>query len=191
MYVSVPEPLSRSNVQDVFPAFHILDPESPPASLSSDPTGSLTSSSYIEGTWIPLDIARKNFDLSETTPTNHLNLSGEIKNRVRLQRLHGLSGAEAFDAWAAACASLDPAEAHETMNTVDEVFFLPCLTVYYNAHVPLAPFQIWRRFQRCFGVTRGLSYFEPCFRAYTRAIFEHCIAEGIAYVELRLVFWFE
>jgi hypothetical protein len=121
VHVVTPTALTLANVHDVFPEFRILHPESPPALVSTDPSASLTSPAYKPGEWIPLQVARRNFKLPPWT-SNDLNCN--VANKVMLQRLSGLEGAEAFDTWAAACATLDPAEAHETRNTVDEVRYL-------------------------------------------------------------------
>jgi len=121
IHVSAPEALAPANIHDVFPEFRILDPESPPGLLSTDPSASLTSSTYRPGEWILLQVARNNFKLA---PSSSNDSNGNIANKVMRQRLSGLEGAQAFDAWAGACAALDPAEAHETRNTVDEVCHL-------------------------------------------------------------------
>lgn len=121
VHVVTPVALTPANVHDDFPEFRILDPESPPELLSTDPSASLTSPTYKPSEWIPLQVARDNFKLPQWTSND---LNGDIANKVMLQRLSGLEGAAAFDTWAAACAALDPAEAHETRNSVDEVLYL-------------------------------------------------------------------
>lgn len=124
VYVSVSEALTASNIHDVFPDFHILDPDSPPpVSLSSEHSASLSNSSYVAGTWLPLESARKNFKLEKMISAKN----NGSKNKLMLQQLEGLEGGAAFDTWVAACARIDSADAHESMNTVDEVISV-CLS---------------------------------------------------------------
>ncbi|KAF6832572.1 adenosine deaminase family protein [Colletotrichum plurivorum] len=44
---------------------------------------------------------------------------------------------------------------------------------------------VWRKFERCFGVTNTLIHYETIFRAFMRRLMEKLLADGIYWVELR------
>lgn len=119
LHVSAPEPITPSNIHTVFPTFHILDPSAPPFLLASDSSASLTSPTYTPELWIPVQVARDNFKLAAGANINSTTAS--IPQKVMLNRLAGLEGPTAFDTWTTAWGTIDPAETHETINTVDAV----------------------------------------------------------------------
>jgi len=120
--VSASEPLTPLNTHTVFPTFLILDPTAPPASFSSDASSSLTSSTYVGGQWIPIKAARENFKLKiDESMIDQLKETRSIPRGVMSRRLEGLDAEKGFDTYVSAWARLDPAETHETQNTVDAV----------------------------------------------------------------------
>lgn len=90
MHVKVSTRLTASSLDSTMPTFRGLNP----LEYSSD--HSITSSTYVPGTWVQIKRARENF-------------------------ASDYGGPEAFDAWVIASITINPKEAYETHNTVKKV----------------------------------------------------------------------
>jgi len=91
IHVKVPTRLTRASLRSTLPRFLGLKP----SQYSDEP--SITSSSYVPGTWVHIRRARENF-------------SGE------------LGGPEAFDAWVVDSLTINPGTAYERHNTVKKIW---------------------------------------------------------------------
>ncbi len=101
IHVKVPTQLTKASLSSTLPTFRGLKP----SEYSDEP--SLTSSSYVPGTWVHIKRARENF-------------SSEY------------GGPEAFDAWVVGSLTINPREAYETHNTVAKVGTVSLLPSYFR-----------------------------------------------------------
>ncbi|KLO10537.1 adenosine deaminase-related growth [Schizopora paradoxa] len=91
LHIQVAAPLTKASLFSTLPAFRGLRP----SEYSDAP--SLTSSSYIPGTWVHIKRARDSFSTD-------------------------LGGPEGFDAWVIGALTINPREAYETHNTVAKIW---------------------------------------------------------------------
>ncbi|KAI0658804.1 Metallo-dependent hydrolase [Cubamyces menziesii] len=81
-----------------------------------------------------------------------------------------MDGPEGFDRWVIDALMINPSEAYGTHNTTAK---------------------IWEKFQSTFTVSDGLIRFVPVWTQYVKEFLHSSIADGISYVEPRIMFWFK
>ncbi|KAI0332618.1 Metallo-dependent hydrolase [Cubamyces sp. BRFM 1775] len=81
-----------------------------------------------------------------------------------------MGGPEGFDRWVIDALMINPSEAYGTHNTTAK---------------------IWEKFQSTFTVSDGLIRFVPVWTQYVKEFLLSSIADGISYVEPRIMFWFK
>ncbi|RPD64539.1 Metallo-dependent hydrolase [Lentinus tigrinus ALCF2SS1-7] len=93
-------------------------------------------------------------------------------NNARRNFSDALGGPEGFDRWVIGALMIEPAEAYGTHNSTAK-----------------ASLRIWEKFGSTFMVSDGLIRFVPIWTEYVREFLLSSIADGISYVEPRILFW--
>ncbi|KAI0086133.1 Metallo-dependent hydrolase [Irpex rosettiformis] len=155
IHVRTPKVLTANSIGSIQPEFRAL------RRSEWDSASSVTALSYIPGEWVPLRVARQNFD-----PT--------------------LGGPEGFDKWLTSAITISPAEAYRTHNTTQKIW-QKFQSTFHTAGPLILYLPVWKDYVREFfrsSIDDGISYLEVRINFLHRYIFNEAGEEIVTHSTL-------
>jgi len=159
MHVKVSTRLTASSLASTLPTFRGLNPSEFSDELS------ITSSTYVPGTWVQIRRARENFSVA-------------------------FGGPEAFDTWVIGAITINPREAYETHNTVKKIWE-KFESTFEIAEGLTTFFPLWRKYLKEFflsSIEDGISFIETRLNFFLKFLVDANGEETVSHRDLVVTF---